>query len=102
MTTTTKTLSSVMRTKQYSTLLDMGLKLVSTERQLNNGTLKFTGKAKVGRKTIKPVYAVTANGAVLSNEFVARRINSDIVGSTSGYREGLSAIAEIFQKRISA
>lgn len=100
--TTAKILSSVMKTKQYSSLIDAGLKLVSTQRQLENGTLKFTGKAKVGRKTIKPVYAVTANGAVLSNEFVARRVDSDLAGSTSGYRQGLSAVAEIFQKRLSA
>jgi hypothetical protein len=99
---TAKTLATVQRTKQYQALIGAGLQLVSTERQLENGTLAFTGKVKVGRKTIRPSYVVTANGAVISNEFTARRVDEDLAGTTQGYRQGLEAVAEIFQKRAAA
>lgn len=94
-----KTIAAVQRTKQFQQLIDLGLQLVSTERQLQNGTLAFTGKIKAGRKTIRPSYKVTATGAVLSNEFVARRVEGSGV---SAYRQGLQAVQEIFTKRISA
>ena len=96
-----KTLTSARRTKQFKQLETTGLKLVSTERQLQNGTLAFTGKFKVGRKTVKPSYVLTGNGAVLSNEYVARRVDEDLVGSIDGYRQGLSHIAQILSKRLS-
>jgi hypothetical protein len=95
-----KTIAAVQRTKQFKTLIDSGLKLVSTERQLTNGTLAFTGKMKVGRKTVRPTYAVTLNGAVISNEFVARRIEAETPVAT--YRQGLTAVAEILGKRLAA
>ena len=96
--TTAKTLAAVQRTKQYKSLIDAGLKLVSTERQLQNGTLSFTGKIKAGRKTIRPLYSVTANGAVISNEFVARRVEADT--TMAQYRQGLEAVSEILSKRV--
>lgn len=95
-----KTLAAVKRTKQFKSLLDAGLQLVSTDRQLSNGTLAFTGKIRVGRRTIRPTYAVTINGAVISNEFVARRISADT--TVTQYRQGLEAISQILSKRISA
>jgi hypothetical protein len=94
-----RVLAAVKRTKQFQSLIDAGLQLVSTERQLQNGTLAFTGKIKKGRKTFKPSYKVTVNGAVLSNEFVARRVTETGI---SGYRQGLEAIREIFEKRLTA
>ncbi len=97
-----KTLSSVRRTKQFSNLESIGLKLSSSEKQLGNGTLVFTGKFKVGRKTVRPKYAVTAKGAIISNEFVARRLTEDVAGTVVGYRQGLQAVAEILSKRLSA
>lgn len=97
---TAKILAAVQRTKQYKTLIESGLKLVSTERQLQNGTLKFTGKLRAGRKTIKPSYAVTASGAVISNEFVARRVEGESPMAT--YRQGLEAVGEILSKRLAA
>ena len=98
--TIAKTLAAVQRTKQYKSLIDGGLKLVSTDRQLANGTLAFSGKLKIGRKTVRPSYAVTANGAVLSNEFVARRVISE--KATDQYRQGLVAVSEILGKRLAA
>ena len=63
------------------------LKLVSTETQLANGTIALVGKIKK-----QPVsYKITANGAVLSNEFVARRV--------AGYKQGIQAVAELAAKR---
>ena len=85
-------LSSVTRTKAYQALINAGLVDVTTERQAANGSLAFTGKFKAGRRTIRPSYVVTANGAVISNEFVARTV--------SNYRQGLEAVAEILDKRL--
>lgn len=98
--TTAKTIAAVQRTKQYQSLIDSGLKLVSTERQLQNGTLAFSGKIKAGRKTIRPLYSVTATGAVISNEFVARRVTAETPMAI--YRQGLQAVSEILSKRVSA
>lgn len=95
-----RTLAAVQRSKQYQQLISAGLKLVSTERQLSNGTLKFAGKIKTGRKTIRPTYAVTASGAVISNKFVARRVDGDT--PTAMYRHGLSAALELLEKRLAA
>lgn len=97
-----KTISAVTRSKQFNALVNSGLQLVSTDRQLANGTLAFTGKFKIGRKTVRPTYAVTATGAVLSNEYVARRIDADLAGTANGYRQGLQAVAEILAKRVGA
>lgn len=98
--TIARTIASVQRSKQFKSLLDAGLKLVSTERQLANGTLAFSGKIKAGKKTIRPMYAVTATGAVISNEFVARRVESDSLNTT--YKQGLQAVSEILSKRLAA
>ena len=91
---TSKQVAAATRSKQFQNLIDAGLQLVSTERQLANGSLAFTGKFKAGRKTIRPSYVVTASGAVISNEFVARDVDT--------YREGLVAVAELLSKRLGA
>ena len=100
--TIAKTLAAAQRTKQFNSLINAGLKLSSTDRQLQNGTLVFTGRIKKGRKTLHPKFAVTARGAVISNEFTARWVDEDIAGSIDGYRQGLIAVSEIFTKRVSA
>ena len=97
--TITRTLAAVQRTKEYQSLIDAGLQMVSTDRQLQNGTLAFTGKVQKGRKTLRPSYKVTANGAVISNEFVARRVTGTGVAA---YRQGLEAVQEILEKRLAA
>ena len=89
-----KSVASAQKTKQFQNLIAAGLQFVSTDRQLANGSLAFTGKFKAGRKTVRPSYVVTANGAVISNEYVARQVGS--------YRSGLEAVAEILSKRIGA
>lgn len=96
---TAKVLAAVQRSKQFKALIESGLKLSSTDRQLANGTLAFTGKVKVGRKTIRPAFKITGNGAIISNEFVARRVDSDLVGTTAGYRQGVTALSEMLAKR---
>lgn len=97
-----KVIAAAKRTKQFNALIDSGLQFVSTDRQIANGTLAFTGKVKAGRKTIRPSYKITSNGAVLSNEFVARRVDGNIAGSIDGYRQGLLAVQELLSKRIAA
>lgn len=92
-----KALSAIKRSKQFQTLTDLGLKLTSTDRQLNNGTLAFSGKVRAGRKRITPSYSVTANGAVISNEFVARRVNGKNLNEV--YRNGLNAITELLDRK---
>ena len=89
-----RNLAAVLRTKQFKNLQARGLQLVSTDRQLENGTISLTGKFRAGRKTIRPSYQITASGAVISNEYVARRV--------SGYTEGLTAVSEILSKRLGA
>lgn len=81
-------LKSTLKSKALQTLIaDRKLKLVSTETQLANGTIALVGKIKK-----EPVsYKITANGAVLSNEFVARRVE--------GYQQGIKAVAELAAKR---
>lgn len=99
--TIARTLSAVQRSKQFQNLINAGLKLVSTERQLANGTLAFSGKIKAGRKTIRPQYSVTASGAVITNgKFTARRVDGETPNQV--YREGLNAVAELLEKRLAA
>lgn len=97
--TIAKTIATVQRTKQFQQLLELGLELVSTDRQLANGTLTFSGKIKAGKRTLRPTYSVTASGAVISNEFVARRVEAETPVAT--YRQGLTAVQELFSKRAS-
>jgi hypothetical protein len=81
-------LKKVFQSKSFQTLMaTYKLKLVSTERQLENGTIALVGKIR--KQAVS--YKITEAGAVLSNEFVARRVGS--------YQEGLSAVAELAAKR---
>lgn len=95
---TAKTLAAVRRSKQFQNLLSAGLKLVSTERQLQNGTLSFAGKIRKGRATLRPTFSVTSTGAVISNKFTARRIEAESQAVT--YKQGLAAVAELLEKRL--
>lgn len=81
-------IKSVLKSKALLDLLETRkLSVVSTPTQLVNGTIALVGKIKKTPVSLK----VTANGAVLSNEFVARRVGS--------YAEGFKAIAELLDKR---
>lgn len=86
-----KQISAATKTKQFQALIASGLKLTSTERQLANGSIALSGKIGRGRKAQTVNYVITANGAVLSNEFVARRVEN--------YREGFTAVQELLAKR---
>ena len=88
-----KQLSAATKTKQYQQLIDSGLKLVSTERQLENGTIALAGKVGRGRARATVNYTISADGNVRSNRFVARRVEN--------YREGLTAVQELLSKRTS-
>ena len=81
-------LKTVLKSKALQDLITARkLKIVSTDLQLANGTIALAGKIKK-----EPVsYKITANGAVLSNEFVARRV--------VGYTAGIKAVAELAAKR---
>jgi hypothetical protein len=98
--TIAKTLSSIRRTKQFKLLSSSGLKLVSTSRQLRNGTLAFEGSYLKRDGVVRPSYAVTANGAVISNEFVARRVRGESLADV--YKNGLDAISELLSKRLAS
>ncbi len=74
-------------------LLAAGLKVVSTDRQLANGTIALAGKVRK-----QPVsYKITANGAVLSNDFVARQVSANTEYGL--YKAGLAAAGELLAKR---
>ena len=79
---------NALKSKGLQTLVETRkLKVVSTETQIANGTIALAGKIKK-----QPVsYKITATGAVLSNEFVARRVGS--------YKDGIKAVGELAAKR---
>jgi hypothetical protein len=92
----TKTLQTIIRSPEAQVLLAAGLKFVSTDRQLANGTIALTGKVKN-----RPVsYKVTASGAVYSNGFIARDVYES--SDAQQYRAGLKAAGELFAKRLAA
>lgn len=93
-----KAISQIKRSKQFAQLQDMNLQLVSTDKQLENGTLSFAGKVKKGRKTLKPTFQITVNGAVISNKFTARRVDGETYSAV--YKAGLTAVADLLQKRL--
>lgn len=82
-------IKSTLKSKSLQNLLESAkLKVVSTEKQLSNGTIALSGKIK--RRPVS--YKITANGAVLSNDFVARRVET--------YNAGVKAVAELVAKRL--
>ena len=90
----TKTIERALQSKEAQTLLAAGLKVVSTDRQLANGTIALAGKVK--RQPIS--YKITAAGAVLSNEYVARTVLAD--SPLKQYKAGLKAAGELLAKRL--
>jgi len=88
-----KNLTKALQSPEIQTLQSLGLKVVSTDRQLENGTIALTGKIR--RQPVS--YKITANGAVLSNEFVARTVWGDT--PYKQYKAGLKAAIELAQKR---
>jgi hypothetical protein len=88
-----KTITKALQSKEAQTLLTAGLKVVSTDRQLANGTIALAGKVK--RQPVS--YKITAAGAVLSNEFVARTVLA--ATPLTQYKAGLRAAGELLAKR---
>ena len=81
---------STLASKTFNELLGARkLKFVSTDRQIDNGTIALVGKIKKKQVSFK----ITANGAVLSNEFVARSV------AAHDYRRGVQAVSELLTKR---
>lgn len=89
------TMLRVVDTQEARELLARGLRFVSSARQLTNGTISLYGR--VGKERVK--YKITANGAVMSNDFVARRAKGDDI--VAQYRDGLKQAGELFAKRFS-
>jgi hypothetical protein len=88
-----KTITKAIESAEAQALLASGLKLVSTARQLQNGTIALVGTVRK-----QPVsYKITANGAVLSNEFVARMVKGAY--PLQQYRAGLRAAGQLLAKR---
>lgn len=87
-------IKTVLKSKALQELMTARkLRLVSTETQLANGTIALVGKIKK-----QPVsYKITATGAVLSNEFVARRVDGTTPAAL--YKNGIAAVAELAAKR---
>jgi hypothetical protein len=92
------TISATMRSKAFKNLEEVGLAFVSTDRQLENGTLAFRGKFGRGRKRFTADYAITASGNVFGNKFKVRDVESDSLSQQ--YRNGLNAISEMLDKRL--
>lgn len=94
------TLSQLKSSPQFKNLEKAGLRLVSTQRQIDNGTLSFAGKVRVGRTVIEPDFQVTAVGMVISNKRSARFVQGKSQIAT--YREGMTAVADLLFKRMLA
>lgn len=77
-------------------LIAAGFWFDSSGRQLDNGTIAFAGV--VNDKPVR--YEITANGALISNKFVARRIRGDY--PLDQYRRGLRAATQLLSKRLAA
>lgn len=90
---TAKNLLAALQTKEAQELLNRGLKFSSSGRQVKNGTIVLRGRIKKKPVSIK----ITANGAVLSNEFVARQVFAQTPKTL--YRRGLLAANELVSKR---
>ncbi len=80
---TVKSVAAATKTKQYQALIAAGLNDVTTERQLENGSLAFTGKFKVGLPRIQVMagepFAVTqAKPSVASAKALTRQIEEAI------------------------
>lgn len=88
-----KAIQKALQSKEGQALLAKGLKLVSTDRQLANGTIYLKGKVK--KQAVN--YKITAVGAVLSNEYVARQVFG--TSEQNQYRLGLAAAGELLAKR---
>ena len=85
---------TALQSKEALHLLSAGLKFVSTDRQLDNGTIALAGR--VNKQNVK--YEITASGCVLSNAFVARTVRGTY--PLDQYRRGLKAAGELLAKRL--
>lgn len=75
-------------------LIQAGFWFDSSDRQLDNGTIAFSGIVKE-----RPVrYEITASGALISNKFVARKVRGDY--PLDQYKRGLRAAVELLNKRL--
>jgi polyisoprenoid-binding protein YceI len=93
--TTRQRMAAALRTNFFKNLQKHHkLKFTSTERQRQNGTISLEGKliTPEGRRNVS--FQVTANGAVISNKFVVRRVLS--------YMDGLAAVKALITRRGSA
>jgi hypothetical protein len=89
-----KTIVRAIESAESQSLVSQGLKLVSTQRQLQNGTIALSGTVQ-GQEVS---YKITANGIVLSNDYVARKVKGSY--PLQQYRAGLRAAGELLAKRI--
>jgi hypothetical protein len=90
---TVKNVLAALQTKEAQELLNRGLKFTSSGRQVKNGTIVLRGRIK--RQPVS--YKITASGAVLSNEYVARQVFASTPKTL--YKRGLAAAAELLEKR---
>jgi hypothetical protein len=89
-----KTLTKAIESPEAQTLLSAGLKLVSTDTQLQNGTIVLAGKIR--KQAVN--YRITETGNVFSNNFKARTVTA--ASPLKQYKAGLKAAAELLAKRL--
>lgn len=88
-----KTISKAIESLEAQVLMARGLNLVSTARQIENGTIALSGKIRNTMVSLK----ITATGAVLSNEYVARTVFE--ATPLKQYKAGFRAADELLAKR---
>lgn len=84
----------ILRTKEAQRLLAAGFKFDSTDRQIDNGTIAFSGL--VNERPVR--YEITASGALISNKFVARKVRGSY--PLDQYQRGLRAAVQLLSKRL--
>lgn len=89
----TKSIDRALHTTEAYALLAKGLKFVSTDRQLSNGTIVLDGTIR--KEHVK--LAITPSGRVYSNGFKVRHVRGDY--PLDMYRIGLKAAGELLAER---
>jgi len=91
--TNSTTIISAIESNEAQELYATGLKLTSTDRQLQNGTISLIGT--VNKQSVK--YLITASGKVFSNGFLVRTVRGAY--PLQQYRAGLKAAAQLLSNR---
>jgi len=90
-----KAMSSALRSKAGTELINLGFEVTSSERQLKNGTLMLSAVLP-NYQLIS--YIITGTGSVISNNFTCTKL--DKADSKKMYKAGVQRVLELAHKRL--